>query len=233
MKQAWTKAGHRLPITVVTVPQHQVVRVVEGSPVVQLGLGETKAKHVRKPQQAAYEKSQLTTLPRHERTVTWTDAQPATVGTSLALSSLLKVGDIVSVAGLTKGRGFSGGMRRWGFGGGARTHGQSDRMRAPGSIGQGTTPGRVYPGKKMAGRYGNERVTMSQLQIVHIDLSTSQVWIAGTLPGANGSMVELRPTDHQEFVGLVGMDTQTTQETSVTEEETETTPEVASQEVKE
>ena len=73
---------------------------------------------------------------------------------------LFNEGDYVDVTGVSRGRGFAGGVRRWGFHGGPKTHGQSDRHRAPGSIGAGTTPGRVYKGQKMAGHMGAEQVTV-------------------------------------------------------------------------
>lgn len=92
-------------------------------------------------------------------------------------------GDAVKVTGWAKGKGFTGVMKRWGFKGGPRTHGQSDRERAPGSIGQGTDPGRVFLGKKMAGRMGGQRVTVSGLSIFSVDQEQSLVTVAGPVPG--------------------------------------------------
>lgn len=102
-----------------------------------------------------------------------------------------KVGDAVKVAGLSKGKGFAGVVKRWGFKGGPRTHGQSDRERAPGSIGQTTTPGRVYRGKKMAGRLGGERVTVKNLTINRLDEQEKILEIRGIVPGAKGGILEI------------------------------------------
>ena len=95
------------------------------------------------------------------------------------------VGDRLKVTGITKGRGFSGGMRRHGFSGAQKTHGQSDRARAPGSIGSGTYPGRVIPGMKMAGRYGGARCTTRGLKLVRIDAEKNILFIKGAVPGPN------------------------------------------------
>jgi large subunit ribosomal protein L3 len=98
-------------------------------------------------------------------------------------------GDLVDVRGVSRGRGFAGGVRRWHFSGGPKTHGQSDRHRAPGSIGSGTTPGRVYKGQKMAGHMGAANVTVKNLVVVGKDEAKGLLLIAGAVPGAsNGSV---------------------------------------------
>jgi ribosomal protein L3 len=106
------------------------------------------------------------------------------------LGQVFKAGDPVKVTGWSKGKGFTGVMKRWGFKGGPRTHGQSDRQRAPGSIGQGTTPGRVFPGKKMPGRAGGNRVTISGLKVFEVDEEKSVLSVSGPIPGArNGKLI--------------------------------------------
>jgi large subunit ribosomal protein L3 len=101
-------------------------------------------------------------------------------------------GEMVDVIGMSKGKGFAGVMKRHGFGGGPRTHGQSDRARAPGSIGPGTTPGRVLKGTRMAGRMGNERVTVKGLQVVQADPTRNLLVVQGSIPGPNGGLVVIR-----------------------------------------
>lgn len=95
----------------------------------------------------------------------------------------LKLGDLVNVTGISKGKGFTGVVKRWGFKGGPRTHGQSDRERAPGSIGQTTSPGRVWKGKKMAGRAGGKKVTVKNLKIVAIDEKNKILTVRSPVPG--------------------------------------------------
>ena len=106
-------------------------------------------------------------------------------------ADVFEVGEPIKVIGTSKGKGFSGVVRRWGFRGGPKTHGQSDRHRSPGSIGAGTSPGRVWPGTKMAGHYGVDRVTVKGLKIVATDPEKNVVLIRGSIPGANNGIVRI------------------------------------------
>ena len=106
-------------------------------------------------------------------------------------ADVFEVGEPIKVIGTSKGKGFSGVVRRWGFRGGPKTHGQSDRHRSPGSIGAGTSPGRVWPGTKMAGHYGVDRVTVKGLKIVATDPEKNVVLIRGPIPGANNGIVRI------------------------------------------
>lgn len=106
-------------------------------------------------------------------------------------ADLFKVGDIVNVTGVTKGKGFQGVVKRWRFKGGPRTHGQSDRERSPGSIGGGTTPGRVFKGKKMPGRMGNKKKTILNIEIVKVDAKNSILCLRGAVPGGRNSMIKI------------------------------------------
>lgn len=97
--------------------------------------------------------------------------------------AVFKEGDVVRAIGTSKGRGFQGVVKRYGFGGGPKTHGQKNRMRAPGSIGS-TAPQRVVPGRRMAGRMGNDRVTVKNLKVVSVDAEKNQIFLKGAVPGA-------------------------------------------------
>lgn len=100
------------------------------------------------------------------------------------------VGEFVDITGISKGRGFQGGVKRHGFAGGPRTHGQSDRLRAPGSIGSSATPGRVFKGLRMAGHMGHERVTVQNLEIMRVDPERNLLLIKGSVPGPrNGELL--------------------------------------------
>jgi large subunit ribosomal protein L3 len=105
---------------------------------------------------------------------------------------IFAVGERVDLIGTSKGKGFAGVMKRHGFHGGQRTHGQSDRARAPGSIGPGTTPGRVLKGTRMAGRMGNDRVTIKALEIIQADPERNLLVVKGSVPGPNGAVVMIR-----------------------------------------
>jgi large subunit ribosomal protein L3 len=100
---------------------------------------------------------------------------------------------MVSVTGVTRGRGFTGTVARWGFRGGDATHGNSLSHRAPGSIGQNQSPGRVFKGKKMAGHMGAERVTIQNIEIVRVDVAQGLLMVKGAIPGANGGDLVVRP----------------------------------------
>ena len=118
-------------------------------------------------------------------------AEGVEVGQTLTVT-LFSKGEYVDVTGITKGRGFQGGVKRHGFHGGPKTHGQSDRHRAPGSIGSGTTPGRVFKGTRMAGHMGTERQTILNLQVVGIDTENNLLLIKGAIPGADEGLVTVR-----------------------------------------
>lgn len=108
--------------------------------------------------------------------------------------SMFAPGDLVKVTGITKGRGFAGGVKRWGFAGGPKTHGQSDRHRAIGSIGQTTTPGRVFRGKKMPGHMGVSKLTVTNLEVVEVDEAKNSLLVGGSIPGARGGFLILEKT---------------------------------------
>jgi large subunit ribosomal protein L3 len=107
-------------------------------------------------------------------------------------AGLFVAGESVDIVGTSKGKGFQGGVKRHGFRGGPKTHGQSDRTRAPGSIGSGTTPGRVLKGTRMAGRMGNERVTVKKLEVIQADPERNLLVVKGSVPGANGGLLMIK-----------------------------------------
>jgi large subunit ribosomal protein L3 len=101
-------------------------------------------------------------------------------------------GEKIDATGTSKGKGTQGVMKRWNFKGGPASHGSKKWHRRPGSIGQRKTPGRVYKGKRMAGRMGNERVTVQNLEVVEVRASENLILVKGAIPGANGGLVVLR-----------------------------------------
>lgn len=119
--------------------------------------------------------------------IAWHEGQKITV-------SIFTRGDRVDVTGLSKGRGTAGVVKRHGFRGGPKTHGQSDRQRAPGSVGATTTPGHVFKGTRMAGRMGNERVTVQNLEVVAVDPERHLLAVRGSVPGARNGLVIIRET---------------------------------------
>lgn len=128
------------------------------------------------------------------------------VGDKLTVADVFSPGDIVTVTGVGKGKGFAGVVKRWGFAGGPKTHGQSDRHRAPGSIGQGTTPGRVYKGKKMAGRMGGETTSVKNLKVIAVDAENNILHISGSVPGRKGTFLMIQRTSPKQEVDAVVSD---------------------------
>lgn len=162
---------------------------------VQIGFGEKKIKNVTKPMQGHLRGvTKDKKAPRFLREVRLEKEPEFKVGDEIKISDIFSEGDIVTITGISKGKGFAGTVKRWGFAGGPRTHGQSDRPRSPGSIGQGTTPGRVHKGKKMAGRMGGETVTIKNVKIIAVDPEKNEMAVLGPVPGAPKGLVVIRRT---------------------------------------
>lgn len=195
MTSTYDSRGRRVGATIVEVTPNFVTQIKtseskDGYDAVQLGYGTKKS--VRKPQLGIGKKAGI------EQPIRWfreievngkSTAEGLKPGTDIKLNQVFSIGDAVKVSGVSKGKGFQGGMRRHGFHGGPKTHGQSDRWRAPGSIGSGTTPGRVYKGKKMAGHMGDMRASVKNLEIVGLDKQKNLLIIKGGIPGTVGSLV--------------------------------------------
>jgi large subunit ribosomal protein L3 len=106
--------------------------------------------------------------------------------------SLFKAGDLIDVTGISRGKGFAGGVKRHHFKGGPKTHGQSDRWRAPGSVGSNTSPGRVLKGLRMAGHMGSQQVTTSNLEVVQTDPARNLLLVKGAVPGMTNGLLLIR-----------------------------------------
>lgn len=193
----------RVPVTLVKAGPCLVTQIKDqnkdGYWAVQLGFGEKKIKNVTKPMQGHLKGATKNKLaPRFLGEVKLSKEPKFTVGDEIKVSEIFGAGDLVSVTGVSKGKGFAGVIKRWGFKGGPRTHGQSDRQRAPGSIGQGTTPGRVHKGKKMPGRMGTQRVTIKNLKVVSIDADRDEMTISGPVPGPSKSLLIIKKLKEAE-----------------------------------
>lgn len=173
--QAFDKKGKRQVVTLLGVSPLVIKRIKtlekDGYPALQVGFkkqGKEVLREIRMP-----------------------EVKGCKVGQKIEVGQVLKEEDKVVVRGVSRGKGFSGVIKRWGFKGGPRTHGQSDRERAPGSIGQGTDPGRVWKGKKMAGRMGRRTIFVKGLKVFKIDEEKQEIWLKGLVPGARGGVIEI------------------------------------------
>ena len=188
MTQIFQADGTMIPVSVVIVEPNTVTRLRtperDGYTAVQLGVEESGK--LNKP-----EMGQLKNLPKvsviREFRLDADGTDAYTVGQKLDVT-LFAAGDIVNVTGVSKGKGFSGHIKRHHFKRGPKTHG-SDHHRAPGSIGPGTTPGRVYKGMRMAGHMGDARSTVKQLRVVRTDAERNLLLVKGAVPGSPNGLL--------------------------------------------
>lgn len=191
MTRFFNEDGRSLPVTVLRVEDCQVVsqRVQDkdGYVAVQLGAGKAKLNRTSKAMRGHFAKAKVEPKKKIVEFRIAEDNMPE-VGAELGCNHFV-VGQHVDVCGTSKGKGFSGAMKRHNFGGMRATHGVSVSHRAHGSTGQCQDPGKVFKGKKMAGQYGNERVTAQNLEVVAVDAEDNLILVKGSVPGANQSWV--------------------------------------------
>src|SRR5688500_8206743 len=181
MTQIFDANGVVHPVTVIETGPCVVNQIKtkekDGYEAVQLGFGLDK--RLNKPEQGQRHGGFMS---RTLREVQADNPSEFTVGQVITCDAFAE-GERVDISGISKGRGFQGGVKRHGFRGGPKTHGQSDRLRAPGSIGSSATPGRVYKGLKMAGHMGAERVTVQNLTVLRVDTERNILLVQGSVPG--------------------------------------------------
>jgi large subunit ribosomal protein L3 len=191
MTQVFTDGGQAVPVTVVEAGPCVVTQIktktTDGYDAIQVGFGERKAKHSNKALNGHFEKAGTDAKRILAEFVPVPDYDYK-AGQHFG-ASLFKEGEYVDVAGTTKGRGFSGVMKRHGFAGGPKTHGQREHPRSAGSIGQASDPSRVFKGMKMAGQYGNKRMTVRNLEVVSVDMDKNLILLKGAVPGANNGII--------------------------------------------
>jgi large subunit ribosomal protein L3 len=192
MTQIFTAKGAVVPVTVIKAGPCLVVqrKTVEkdGYEAAQIGLVEDRPpKRVAKPAAGRFEKAGIPPM-RRLAEFQLDDGEEVAAGDEV-LVSIFAENDWVDVAGVSKGKGFQGVIKRHGFGGGRATHG-SMFHRAPGSIGSSAFPSRVFPGMRAGGRMGGERVTVKNLQVVKVDAEQNLIYVRGAVPGAaNGYLM--------------------------------------------
>jgi large subunit ribosomal protein L3 len=207
MSQVFDEAGIVTPVTIIQAGPCFVTQIKtkdrDGYTAVQLGYRETKESRLTKGQKGHLgllktdkkhpQRKKNHGLPplRHLREFRARDVDAYEVGQQLTVTQF-EVGERVDVTGKSKGRGFTGVVKRYGFGGGIKTHGQSDRWRAPGSIGATSGTAHVFKGKKMPGRMGNEHFTAQNLEIMRIDPERHLLAVKGAIPGTKGGLVVVR-----------------------------------------
>ena len=199
MAQIFTDAGERVPVTVISTGPCVVVQKKtlesDGYCAVQPGLEQRKDKHPTVPQKGHFARAGVT--PRrvlYEVRLPEAEVEALETGQEIDLSCFDGVAR-VDVAGTTKGRGFTGVIKRWNFGMPKATHGTHEYHRHAGALGAGTYPGRITKGKKMAGQYGSERVTTLGLRVEKVDTEQGLLFVRGAVPGHRQGLVRVRASN--------------------------------------
>ena len=191
MTRVFSSIGHYIPVTVLEVGPCYVTQIKtvkkDGYDAVQLGFLELKKKHTTKPLRGHFKKNKVkpTRILAEFKSIPDFNYKTGQIFNV----SLFSEGDFVSVSGKSKGRGFAGTIKKYSFSTQRKTHGQGDTHRHVGSIGAASDPSRVFPGKKMPGRYGNKTVSVKDLEVINVDESKNQLLVKGSVPGATNGIV--------------------------------------------
>jgi large subunit ribosomal protein L3 len=193
MSQIFTSDGRAVPVTLIEAGPCYVVQTktmeTDGYTAVQLGYGEAKEKNLSKPERGHLAKAG-TPLVRHLAEYRVDGASDLTIGQEVG-ADVFEAGDMVDVTGVSKGKGFAGVVKRHNFSTRPATHGHHFR-RAPGSVGMCATPSRVLKGKKLPGRMGGDRTTVSFLEVVKVDRDNNLIALKGSVPGPKGGVVMIK-----------------------------------------
>ncbi len=195
MTQFYNADGNVIPVTVIETGPCVVVQKKEaardGYTAIQVGFGSKKSQRVNKPAQGHVAKAGKGAF-EVLREFRLDDVSKYEVGQELKVADLFKAGDLIDVSGTSKGHGFSGVIKRWSFGGFPGSHGTHEYFRHGGSIGNRSFPGRVRKGKKMAGHWGNEQVSIQNLEVVDVRPEQNLMLVRGAVPGAKQGVVIVR-----------------------------------------
>ena len=194
MTSLFDENGKNIPCTVIEAGPCVVTQVrteeVDGYNALQLGFDDKKAKSSNKALDGHFKKAGTTAK---RKVIEFQGFEKEyNLGDSITVEHF-EEGEFVDVSGVSKGKGFQGGVKRWNFSMQDATHGNSLSHRAPGSIGQNQSPGKVFKGKKMAGHMGAERVTTQNLELVRVDAERNLLLVKGAVPGAIGGDVIVKP----------------------------------------
>ncbi|MBO5338636.1 MAG: 50S ribosomal protein L3 [Clostridia bacterium] len=194
MTQIFAENGAVIPVTVIEagpcVVTQKKTTETDGYDAIQVGYEDVSPKHVNKPAKGHFEKAGVQAK-KHLKEFRLENAADYNVGDVIAVDTFAQ-GEKVDITGITKGHGYSGAVKRWGHHMLQATHGTGPIHRQVGSMGANSTPSRVFKNKKMAGQYGNEQVTVLNLEVVKVDAEKNLIAVKGAVPGAKNSIVVLR-----------------------------------------
>ena len=198
MTRVFTEQGVSVPVTVLEMSPNRVTQVkskdTDGYSAVQVTFGQKKANRVNKAEAGHFAKAGVEAgRGLHEFALTEEKLAELKVGDEVTVA-IFEAGQFVDVTGTSKGKGFAGTIKRHNFGSQRASHGNSRSHRVPGSIGMNQDPGRVFPGKRMAGQYGNTTATVQRLEVVRVDAERNLLLVKGAVPGAANGDVVVRPS---------------------------------------
>jgi large subunit ribosomal protein L3 len=196
MTNIFDDKGNIVPVTLIEMLPNIVTQIKtvekDGYEAVQLGIGKKTAKLTTKAIQGHVKKVNMQeTFPRIFREFSGFDVSGLQLGAEVSMD-IFSEGELITISGKSKGKGFQGAMKRHNFSGvGETSHGQSDRQRSPGSVGGSSYPSRVFKGTRMSGRMGNDRVTIKNIRVVRLDKQSNVLFVKGSVPGSTNSYVEI------------------------------------------
>ena len=195
MTQIFTEDARAVPVTVIKAGPCYVTQIKtvqdDGYNAVQISFGQTKPNRVNNPESGHFARAGVAPA-RHLFEVRVDSVDGLELGQEVDLENAFPKGGRADVTGISKGKGFSGVMKRHNFSGQGASHGNHKKHRAPGSIGACATPARVFKGMKMAGRMGGDRTTILNLEVVEVDGERGLIALGGAVPGTKGSVVVVR-----------------------------------------
>ena len=193
MTQIFDEVGNAIPVTVIEAGPCAVTQIktkeTDGYEAIQLGFQDLAAKHVNKPAAGHFKKAG-SAAKKHLKEFRLEDISGYSIGETVT-ADIFAAGEKVDITGVTKGRGYSGTVKRWGTAILRMTHGTGPIHRQPGSMGV-IDPARIFKNKKMPGQYGNEQVTVLNLAVVKVDADKNLIAVKGAIPGARGGIVYIR-----------------------------------------
>lgn len=195
MTQIFDEGSQAIPVTIIKAGPVYVTQIkqleTDGYSAIQIAYKELPERHVTRPVAGHFAKAGVPAA-RHVVEVRVDDPDQYTLGQEIKASDLFTEGGRADVAGVSKGKGFAGVMKRYNFKGQGASHGAHKVHRAPGSIGAASTPARVFRGKRMPGRMGGERTTVLNLEVIKVDAERDILMLRGAIPGPRGAVVLIR-----------------------------------------
>lgn len=195
MTQVFNEEGHAIPVTILKVGPCTITQIKKNKENkhvnIQIGYEYVNPNQMKKPNIGHFKKNKIPCFKylKEYKSDFWSNLS---IGKILDIKEF-QIGNYINISGISIGKGFSGCQKKHNFNRGPMSHG-SKNHKQPGSIGAGTTPGRVFPGKKMAGRMGNTRVTIRNLRIININVNKSILIIKGSVPGKSGKIIYIQKT---------------------------------------